>query len=470
MEFITKTLHVAKREFIATVMTKAFLIGVLILPIVMTVMVPLATMLISNKAPMVKGTVAIIDRSGGADGRAMPEVLKLLTPQAIEEQQRARAREEGEEAVEQAEKAIGKDRAAGMRTAVEAAGAMVDAPAITPEPLSPSSDVETVKQALLNGTTSDGSRLAVVVIDPDAVVKDPVKDRYGAFEIFVKAHLDTRAQHLIRDQVKKAIINARLTQNGQDPAQVMEITTLRSPEPVAFTKAGEKAAGEIQQIMMPLAFMMLLWISVFTGGQFLMTSTIEEKSSRVMEVLLSAVSPMQLMTGKIIGQMSAGLMILLIYSSLGITSLFFLARTDLIEMHLIAFLIIFFFIAFFTIAAMMAAVGSAVTDIHEAQALMMPIMLVVMVPMLLMMPIIYNPNGRMATVMSFLPPISPFVMVLRLSSSQPPPMWQAFVAIGIGLITVYIALKGAAKVFRIGVLMYGKPPNIATLIKWIRMA
>src|SRR5205814_1986221 len=101
---------------------------------------------------------------------------------------------------------------------------------------------------------------------------------------------------------------------------------------------------------------------------------------------------------------------------------------------------------------------------------MMPIMLVVMVPMLLMMPIIYNPNGKMAAVMSFLPPISPFVMVLRLSSSQPPPMWQAFVAIGIGIVTVYLALKGAAKVFRIGVLMYGKPPNVATLIKWIRMA
>src|SRR6185436_10513048 len=124
----------------------------------------------------------------------------------------------------------------------------------------------------------------------------------------------------------------------------------------------------------------------------------------------------------------------------------------------------------FTIAAMMAAVGSAVTDIHEAQALMMPVMLVVMVPMLLMMPIIYNPNGKMATTMSFIPPISPFVMVLRLSSSQPPPMWQAYLAVAIGIVTVFVAMKGAAKIFRIGVLMYGKPPNLATLIKWVRMA
>jgi ABC-2 type transport system permease protein len=469
MEFLIKTLHVAKREFIATVLTKAFIIGVLILPVIMTVMVPVATMLISNKAPPVKGSVAIIDQSGGDQGLAMKEILRLLSPKSLAEQQRARAHEEGEAAAQQAEQVLGKEHGQAVRSATDMAAASEDAPDITTEQLSPSADVESAKRQLLEGTTFDGSRLAVVVIAPDAV-RAVGNDAFGGYEIFVKQRLDTRAQHLIRDQVRRAVINARLTQSGQDPEQVMAMTTLRAPEPIAMTKAGEKAAGEVQQIMMPLAFMMLLWISVFTGGQFLMTSTIEEKSNRVMEVLLSAVSPLQLMTGKILGQMSAGLLILLIYSSLGITSLFVLRRNDLIDMHLIGFLIVFFFIAFFTIASMMAAVGSAVTDIHEAQALMMPIMLVVMIPMLLMMPIIYNPNGRMAMVMSFLPPISPFVMVLRLSSSQPPPLWQAFVAIGIGLVTVYVALRAAAKIFRIGVLMYGKPPDFATLIKWIRMA
>jgi ABC-2 type transport system permease protein len=201
-----------------------------------------------------------------------------------------------------------------------------------------------------------------------------------------------------------------------------------------------------------------------------MTSTIEEKSNRIMEVLLSAVSPMQLMAGKILGQMGAGLLILGVYSGFGITSLILFKRSDLLDSTNFLFLIGFFFIAFFTIAAMMAAIGSAVTDIHEAQALMMPIMIVVMTPMLLMMPIISNPSGTMATVMSFIPPISPFVMVLRMSSSQPPPMWQQLLALGIGALTVYVALKMAAKVFRIGVLMYGKPPNLATLIRWAKMA
>src|ERR1051325_2466629 len=143
MESVIKTLHVAKREFFATALSKAFLIGVLILPAVMTVMVPVATMLISNKAPMVKGTVAIIDRSGGKDGLAMPEVLRLLTPQALDEQQRARAKEEGEQAAVQVEKAVGKDKAEGMRSAMAVASMGDEAPAITPEPLSPEDNLET---------------------------------------------------------------------------------------------------------------------------------------------------------------------------------------------------------------------------------------------------------------------------------------------------------------------------------------
>jgi ABC-2 type transport system permease protein len=336
--------------------------------------------------------------------------------------------------------------------------------------LKPGANTEELKRTLLDGTTFDGSRLAVVVIDADAVRRSAPDKPFGSYQLYVKAKLDSRAQRTINDLVKKALVKVRLEHNGQKPDEVLAMTSLPRVRPVAMTRAGEKSSGEMQQYLVPMGFMMLLWISVFTSGQFLMTSTIEEKSNRIMEVLLSAVSPMQLMAGKILGQMGAGLLILIVYSGFGIGSLVLLNRQDLVETNNFLFLIGFFFIAFFTIAAMMAAVGSAVTDIHEAQALMMPIMLVVMIPMLLMMPIISAPSGTMATVMSFVPPISPFVMVLRMSSSQPPPTWQLWLALGIGALTVYVALKTAAKVFRIGVLMYGKPPNLATLIKWVRMA
>jgi ABC-2 type transport system permease protein len=206
------------------------------------------------------------------------------------------------------------------------------------------------------------------------------------------------------------------------------------------------------------------------GGQYLLTTTIEEKSNRVIEVLLSAVSPLQLMVGKILGQMAVGIVMLVAYAGVGIAGLVLASLTHLIDPINLVYLAVYFLIAFFLIATMMASIGSAVNDLREAQALLGPVMIVLIIPMMLWLPILRNPNSVFAQVVSFVPPISPFVMVLRLSGSEPIPFWQVPATIIAGVIYAMIAAWGAAKIFRIGVLMYGKPPNLATLIKWVRMA
>ena len=127
-------------------------------------------------------------------------------------------------------------------------------------------------------------------------------------------------------------------------------------------------------------------------------------------------------------------------------------------------------LAFFTFASLMAAVGAAVNEMREAQSLMMPIMMVLMVPMMLWLPLSRDPNSLLAVVLSFLPPLSSFVMLLRMASQSPPPMWEAWLSIAIGAVGVYAALWFAAKVFRVGLLMYGKPPTFRTLVRWARMS
>jgi ABC-2 type transport system permease protein len=216
--------------------------------------------------------------------------------------------------------------------------------------------------------------------------------------------------------------------------------------------------------------MFLLWISVFTCGQYLLSSTIEEKSNRVMEVLLSAVSPIQLMSGKILGQMCVGIAILCLYGGAGMFALVAFALLDVIDFMNLVYLGIYFVIAFSLIACVMAAVGSAVNDIREAQSLLGPIMIVLVIPMMLWMPILRNPNSMFAQVASFVPPIGPFVMVLRVAGSEKIPAWQIPATIVVGFISVGVFLWATAKIFRIGVLMYGKAPNLGTLIRWIRMA
>ena len=146
------------------------------------------------------------------------------------------------------------------------------------------------------------------------------------------------------------------------------------------------------------------------------------------------------------------------------------ALFGLIDPWLFVYLIVFYAIAYFTMAAFMAAIGSAVNEMREAQSLMTPVIMIMMIPWLFWMPITRDPSSTFATVMSFIPPLSSFVMMLRLSSNTPPPFWQAAVSIVIGIAGVYASLWCAAKIFRIGLLMYGKPPNFMTLVRWLRMA
>ena len=93
-----------------------------------------------------------------------------------------------------------------------------------------------------------------------------------------------------------------------------------------------------------------------------------------------------------------------------------------------------------------------------------------MLPWILWMPISRDPNSVFATVASFVPPVNTFVMLLRMTSTTPPPLWQVWLSILVGLVSVYCALWVAAKVFRVGLLMHGKPPDFRTLARWVRMA
>ncbi len=465
-----KVFHIAVREFLATVLTKGFLFGILFPPLMILIMSIVMPLLMNKAAPRVKGHVAVID----ATGDVAPRLEKAFTEEAI----RQRREKRNADVMDSAGVPKSVQQAGG------AAGAMgqarEQAPSMTLKVLPPDSDVEAAKAAIRQDAASgsgggkeveDGGdpRLALVVIPTGAVTAEAGKP-YGGFDLFVAPKLDIEVRGDVEAQVRDAIVDARIKAANMDIAAVRSITQRPSASTKAITSTGEKKGSEVAQLLIPGAFMLLLWISVFTCGQYLLSSTIEEKSNRVMEVLLSAVSPMQLMAGKIMGQMWVGIVMLTLYGGAGIFGLIAMAMLDFVDLTNLIYLAVYFVIAFSLIACLMAAVGSAVNDVREAQSLLGPIMIVLIIPMMLWMPILRNPNSTFAQVASFVPPISPFVMVLRVAGSEKIPTWQIPASIAVGFISVGVFLWAASKVFRIGVLMYGKPPNIATLIKWIRMA
>ena len=462
---MNKTMHVAIREFMATVATKGFVIGLVVLPVVILIMILGMRYLLNEEAPRIEGEVAVIDPTGEIHDR----ITDYLRPEAIAERRddfQELIEEHTPEPIKQISQAAGSDDARTL--ALNAILGQV--PDLEVVELPASTDPEQAKEPLRKGKANEGGRLALIVVHDDAVVKSPEEEGYGKYDLFLREKLDDRLVDEIKAGMWNAIVDARVSNAGLDREYIDSLVRVGRVKSRTVTASGEKETNEVLNVLLPMAFIGLLFASVMTGGQSLMTTMVEEKSSRVVEVLLSAVSPMQMMAGKIIGQMFVGFLVLLVYSGMGIAALISFAVLGLIDLSLLLYLFIFYLIAYFVIASLLAAIGAAVNEMREAQSLMGPVMVVLMIPWILWMPISRNPNSTFAVVTSFLPPINPFVMLTRLTSSSPPPMWQVWLSIAIGVASIYVAIWFAAKVFRVGVLMYGKPPNFATLIKWVRAA
>ena len=461
---MSRVLQIARREFVSTVCTKGFIIGIAVMPAILLAVIVLFPLLLNEKAPKVDGSLAVIDRSG----LTLPRIEAELTPERIAARE-GEVAEKVDEITSQASESLGVDAPPGAAQMIANTQSL---PTIRVEGLSADADVEAEKKALLQGSATDGSRLALAVIDSTAVAAGE-NGAYGSYELFIREKLDDRVErNHLRPALRDAIRDARITAAGYDPEVIDRITAVPRVNSTTVSEKGETRTNEALQMLLPMGFMLLLMIAVMTGGSYLMTTTIEEKSSRVVEVLLAAVSPRQLMTGKIIGQLGVGLLLMGVYSGLGIGALSAFSLLSLLEPLKVVYLIIFFMLAYFMIGSFMAAVGAAVNELREAQSLQTPVMLVVMIPWILWLPISRDPNAPWAVALSMIPPVSPFAMLLRLTSAttEPVPNWQVLLSIGLGIVGVYASIWACAKIFRVGILLHGTPPTFKTLVRWVRMA
>ncbi len=455
---MSRILHVALRDFLATVMTKGFIIGLLIAPAIGGVMFLVGPWLFDDSRYRIEGEYAVVDPTGAV----LPAMSAALDPGAVAERRMNEFRRtlgDAPEAVRgMAEAAIGQSMD----------DALGPAPDVRLRALPADADVEAAK-AWLN-EESDGPRhTALIVIHEHAVAAGGAQG-LGSYDLFVPPGLDERDLDFIHDSVRDAIVDARVAARSLDRGELDAL--LRVPRPRSTTvgpDAERETVGGLNT-MLPMAFMILMFIGVMSGGQTMLTSMIEEKSTRVVEVLLSAVSPMELMAGKLIGGVAITLVMLGLYIAMGLALLATFSLFGLLDPWLIVYLAIFFLIGFFLFGSLMLAVGAAVNDMTEAQTLQIPLMLVLMVPWFIWPAVSRNPGSTFAVVVSHLPPLNTFGMLLRLGSSQPPPWWEVWLSIAIGLASVVAAVWVAAKVFRIGLLMYGKPPDLKTLIRWVRAA
>lgn len=271
----------------------------------------------------------------------------------------------------------------------------------------------------------------------------------------------------------------RLAEREIDP-QVAE--WIQQPVEFSATKIG--ASGEAEEVSTqdtirqwaPPAFVYILWFTIFFVAQMLLTNTVEEKSNRLMEVLLSSVSPLQLMMGKVAGIAATGLTMVASWAvffylaakyvpqMMGASPGFDFAAIATDPAFMVSF-VVYFLLGYLFYAALLVGIGSVCNSLKEAQNLQTPITLVLIIPLLSMIPISQDPNGTLARAMSYFPPFTPFVMMNRAAG---PPSTFEYVATGLLLVlSIVAAMWAAAKVFRVGVLMTGKPPKIGEIVRWI---
>jgi ABC-2 type transport system permease protein len=436
---------VATRDFVATVSSRAFLIGLLMMPVMLVLMMLIAPRIMNGRSPQIRGEIEVIDHSGSA----ITDLKSALDPQAI-------AARRGEILLQSMQGGA-------------PPGIMGDPPVLSVIERPASSDINQEKSWLIEPPGAPAHHLALVVIPANAVTLEGEAD-YGAYELYVSKGLNDATESVLHNALREALVSARMKVKSLDRVDIEKTLRVKRVDAVMVLPEGQRSADRGVRRFLPVICVVLLFITVFTGSQALMTSMIEEKSSRVVEVLLAAVSPLELMWGKLLAQLSVGLLILGVYVGLGLVALARLAVSASIEPTLLIDLAVLFIVSYLTYGAMMLTIGSAVNQMADAQSLLTPVILLVVMSYVTSIFVGQAPNSPLAVTLSFVPPLNTFVMLARLASDTPPPGWQVAATVGVGLVFACIVLWFAAKVFKIGLLMHGKPPTFGTLIRWARMA
>ncbi len=491
-----KTYLIARREWLENIRTKTFWIGMLAFPIILTLALVVPTLLEKSKSAR---TYTVIDRSGWL----FEEVIERGEISDLGRILQLAAAGRSTELLPADLLSMAENVADGSQDAYLLAASIISGEGIALDSTSRNSVLQWWRDLDSDSAKEISSRLgkaqyrytAPKTQDPEALNQQIVDEEIFAYMIidedpiaaesehrYVSSNLtDTDLQEWFSDTATDIIRERRMIQRDIDSETAAWLTSPMRFDRKRISETGEEAevsATDTLRQWAPVAFVYILWFAIFSISQMLLTNTIEEKSNRLMEVLLSSVSPFQLMLGKIIGIAAIGLTMLLSWIIFLILAVKFLPQllgsgslpVDLTSIvsdpsYLISF-IIYFVLGYLFYASLLVAIGSVCNTLKEAQNLMTPIIMVLIVPLLAMTPIAKDPNGSLAVIMSYIPPFTPFAMMNRVAGS--PPMLDYILTTGLLLVSLLAVIWGAAKVFRVGVLMYGKPPKIREIFRWIK--
>ena len=278
----------------------------------------------------------------------------------------------------------------------------------------------------------------------------------------------------LREQINRAVVEDHFRQLDVGQEAISFARTSVMVEGVRITREGQ-ASTNAGSLVVAFGFTFLIYVSLLSMGPAVMAAVNEEKTNRIVEVLLSAVSPGELMYGKIVGTAITGLVQMAIWLTplliISLLSLPALTMMNTLELRLDAFDVLYFLlnyvIGLMVFLGIFAAFGAMFDTPQDAQSSMMPVMMLIIVPFLLAFSLARNPANGLAEVSSMLPFATILVMPARMALIEVP-LWQLAVAMTVNVATLWFCVRAAAKLYRVTILMTGKRPGWAEIWKWLR--
>lgn len=420
MNQMSKTLSLIKREFKTRVLTKGFWISTILMPVILIgiIFMPALFQLYSEDKPTV---VQVIDRSGDLSG----EISGIFNDTLSNGQPRY---------------------------------------LVTPL----NSEIYEADKEIFHRAIEEGATDALLIIPEDILEQGEI--------IAITASLGQGDfLRLAQQRISAAANKIRLQRAGLDPGEIENLTRRIGLKTVQISGGKESEKGFDEVWTVTFTFLMILYTTIIVYGAAVMRGVLEEKTSRILEVLLSSGNSFQLMMGKLFGVGSVGLAQYLVWGVLGLLVFGYAAVSAPHLLNYVAispltfvYFILFFLIGYFQFSVLYAAVGAMCSSQEDAQAVSVPVTLLVVIPFVISISLgLSDASSTLTRVLSLLPFFAPMLMFLRIQLSNPA-LWEIGAAVLLNVLAIFALTWLAAKIYRVGVLSYGKRPTLPEILRWLR--
>jgi ABC-2 type transport system permease protein len=431
-----RALLIAKRDYLISVRSKTFLFGLIVFPLLFGGSL-IGVAILKAKPDLRDRHVALIDRTG--------KLADFVVQAAA-----------GKSAKEMFE----------TKTGLQVSPRYIVEPA-APEPGDPN-----LQRLALSNRVRNGELFAF--IDIGGFENAPGDAARVSVACYTNAGAIDKLQSWLSGAVNDAIKTERLTEAGIDrgrvpamlaPAAVDNLDLLtRDPSTGSIHEPVKR--DELAVFIVPFVCMMLLMMIVMMGCAPMMAAVTEDKSQRIVEMLLGVATPHDLMMGKVLAGVARSLTSSVLYVTVGTVALIALQVSGVAPLSLLPWFYVYLVAEVTMLCALSVGLGAACNSPQEAQNLMLLVLAPVMVPVFLMLPVLDRPNGPLAVALSLFPPFTPMLMVLRQSMPGGVPLWQLWIGLLGVLACSLVGVWAASRVFRVAILMQGQPPRLADIVRW----